>query len=98
MKRKYMSDKEKQEMMNHVRLQKKSGLSIAKYCRDNGIHPSSFSRYKYKMDSLEGVTKSSGFVAVNTDGIVYEVVVGKVIVKVPSANISDFIKEVNAYD
>lgn len=96
----YLNEQEKQEVMKHVIAQRTSGLSQAKYCKQHGIHTSTFGRYKYKMESekkLTGVSKTSGFIAVNVSGeVVYDVVIGKAVIKVPDAYIVEFIKKVSA--
>lgn len=97
MKRHFMNEKEKQEMMNHVRKQSEGGLSKAAYCKLHGLNPSNFYRYQVKASKGKKAAPQSGFVRVTSE-TVYEVVVGNVTVKVPSNQIANFLKEVNTND
>lgn len=47
---------------SHIRNQEQSGLSQAEYCRQNTIHPASFSQWKRRLREDD---RTSGFIALN---------------------------------
>jgi len=91
--------KSKEEMMQHALNLKASGKSILAYCRENGVNPSTLHRYKTlvadgsKIETKTKITKS-GFVAVG-EIATYDVIVGRALVKVPTAEIVSFLRGLN---
>lgn len=80
----------------HLSQQRTSGLSQAKYCAREGVSESSFGYWSRRLGASKSEKPEGQFVAVGT-GEPLEVVVGRVIIRVPAgSDVSDLRRVVEA--
>ena len=74
--------KKHEHWKGHIKAQAASGMSRSAYCSQKGLSASSF-RYWLERLSDERQTSSGTFVSLSANGGALEVVIGRVVVRIP---------------
>lgn len=67
----------------HVRVQRASGLSQARYCVEQGLNASSFGYWSSRLSKEQAVPGSDGRFSPVKAGAPLEVAIGKVVIRLP---------------